>query len=323
MAIIDAAKGWVRELGETVFPRALFLPGLPKAGPIRIHIGQLPLDEPTRVAAREARRPVLAVIGSSLCLKRTLELPSAVGAQAESAIALQLRQTFPGQGQGIIWRAKRLRRVGLRILYEIYILKEAQLDEVLSSLSGLGAKVDSVVIAGASGAPIWPRQPVDKIARTWAAFSALTVSVIGLITVTIVERERQSLDDLVASRSARVEALEARVRDKAAAAVDGSGTTANVLSDMQLFWAQSRPLRHLTDLTEALPDTVWVSELAVSGEQLIFSGFVQGDVSEVIRIVQALPWTSDVRLNGTVSFDSVSGQNRFELALNIVADIAQ
>ncbi len=89
---------------------------------------------------------------------------------------------------------------------------------------------------------------------------------------------------------------------------------------MQLFSDQARRLRLLTDLTETLPDTVWISELSISGDQLVLSGFTSGEVTEVITQVQSLPWAFNVQLNGAISYDSYSGQNRFELGTAIVMD---
>ena len=152
------------------------------------------------------------------------------------------------------------------------------------------------------------------------AFSALSVAVIGLLSGVGIELKRQQLDDLVSARSARTAALEERLLAKRAEAETGKESAAGILSDMQLFSDQARRLRLLTDLTETLPDTVWISELSISGDQLVLSGFTSGEVTEGITQVQALPWASNVQLNGAIAYDSYSGQNRFELGTAIVMD---
>jgi hypothetical protein len=144
--------------------------------------------------------------------------------------------------------------------------------------------------------------------------------VIGLIAVIGIELKRQEFDDLVSVRSARTAALEERLLAKRAEAETGRESSAGILHDMALFSDQARRLQLLADLIAALPDTVWISELSISGDQLVLSGFTAGEVTEVITQVQSLPWASNVQLNGAISYDSYSGQNRFELSIAIVTD---
>jgi Tfp pilus assembly protein PilN len=69
-----------------------------------------------------------------------------------------------------------------------------------------------------------------------------------------------------------------------------------------------------------LPDSVWVSELSISGDRLVLSGFTSAEVTDVIKLVQGLPWAKDVQLNGAISFDSYSGQSRFEIGLLVAVE---
>ena len=321
MDISGTARTWAGQIAATLLPQGLFTPGLPKAAPVEIRISALPLNDVAQQAARKARRPVSLLLDPALCLRRRVDLPKAVGAKSDAAIALQLRQTLPGQGQGLVWRATATGRTATQVEYTVHILRQTQIDEVLAELRGFGADVSEIKLAVPGLGPLWQRSAgAARAAKTWMAFSALSVAVIGLLSGVGIELKRQQLDDLVSARSARTAALEERLLAKRAEAETGKESAAGILSDMQLFSDQARRLRLLTDLTETLPDTVWISELSISGDQLVLSGFTSGEVTEGITQVQALPWASNVQLNGAIAYDSYSGQNRFELGTAIVMD---
>ena len=88
-------------------------------------------------------------------------------------------------------------------------------------------------------------------------------------------------------------------------------------TDLARFAQQSRRLVQLVDLTEALPDAVWISELSMTKDQMTLSGFTSQDVAELVKILQGLSWAQEVQLNGAVTFDSYSGQNRFDISLRL------
>jgi hypothetical protein len=319
--ISRTARTWAGQIAEMLLPRGLFTPGLPKAAPVEIRISTLPLDEVPRQAARKARRPLSLLLDPALCLRRRVDLPKAVGAKSDAAIALQLRQTLPGQGHGLIWRATATGRTATQIEYTVHILRQTQIDELVADVRALGAEVAEIKVAVPGLEPLWQRSAgAARTAKTWMAFSALSVAVIGLAAVVGIELKRQELDDLVSSRSARTAALEERLLAKRAEAETGKVSSAGILNDMALFSDQARRLQILADLTAAVPDTVWISELSISGDKLVLSGFTAGKVTEVITKVQLLPWASNVQLNGAISYDSYSGQNRFELGMTLVMD---
>lgn len=309
---------WTKVIGEALFPPSLFLPGLPQGKPIRIRIGTLPLDEATRMAARQAKHPVIAVLDPALALCRQVTLPKAVGAKADSAIALQLRQTLPRQGQGLVWRAAAVERSASSMTYAIYLLKQIQLDDALASIRALGAEIEAVVIDAAGLEPIWKRFPEsDRTAKLWLAISALSVAAVALLAVFSLETKRSELTDLVDLSAQRVAALEERLVAKRAEAENSKAEASALMNDLDRFTTHARRLQLLSDLTDVLPDTTWVSEVTISEDRIVLSGFTSGQVSDVILVIQGLPWATEVNLNGPISFDSYSGQNRFELGLRI------
>jgi general secretion pathway protein L len=311
-------RNWTKVISEAVLPRSLFLPGLPQRKPIRIRIGTFPPDEAARMAARQAKHPVIAVLDPALTLRRQVSLPKAVGAKAESAIALQLRQTLPGQGQGLVWRAAAVERSASSLTYAIYLLKQTQLDDVLASFRALGAEIEAVVIDAAGLEPIWQRFPEsDRTAKLWLAFTALSVASVALLAVLSLESDRSELTDLVDVNAQRAAALEERLLAKRAEADRSTAESSALMDDLDRFTTHARRLQLLSDLTNVLPDTTWVSEMTISEDRIVLSGFTSGQVTDAIGLIQGLPWATEVELIGPISFDSYSGQNRFELGLRI------
>lgn len=311
----------VYRLIEAVLPKSLFLPGLPQRALIALRVNAVPVGVALREDIRRIQRPVAIVLDPALALVRRVELPKAVATKADAALGLQLRQTLPGQGQGLVWRSMEIGRTGDKATYGVYIVKQSLLDDLLTELRGLGARVDRIDLGVPGLAPVWERHPATvQTAKNWAGFSALSVILVAVIAVIGLATDRSALVDLVSARSSQVEELERRFETKLTEADEGEKAAAAVLQDMAMFSAQSRRLQLLADLTAILPDTVWVSELSIAGDRLVMSGFSTSEVTEVISLVQSLPWARDVQLNGAISFDSYSGQNRFEIGLLISSE---
>lgn len=316
-----SVRNWASQIIATILPEALFRPGLPRMKEVEILVVDLPLTEAARTAALRTRRPIVVLFGADLGLQRRFSLPKAVGARADAAIALQLRQTLPSHGHGLIWRTEAVSRKGHKIDFEVYIFRQSQIDAVIAELRGLGADVTAVKIEGKITAPLWLDGAVaEKTLTNWKAFSVLCVTCVALATAILVELKRQDLADLIAIRSERVTELEELIIIQKKEIEKGRDGASGVLGDVTLFSGQARRLRVLTDLTEVLPDTVWISELSISGDQMFLSGFSTGEITEVISALQSQSWASEVRLNDAISFDIISGENRFSVGLKLVVD---
>ncbi len=318
MDIGHLATRTVRRLGEALFPQALFMSGLPGPAPVVVMVEALPIDEVGLRRASAAQRPVTAMLDPATALQRRIRLPCAAMAKAEAAIGLQLRQTLPGQGRGLIWRSELLGRQGDQAEYAVHILKESQIDELVANMRGAGVALHSVTIGKGRVQPLWQASPNAGVTfKRWVTFAGLMVASVSLASVILLEHQRAEVADLVVARASRVAALEERLLTAKSKSEEGKLQQQSVLSDMGTFAAQSRRLSQLLDLTNVLPDTVWVSELSITGDRMVFSGFAEGDVAPVIALLQQLPWAQSVQLNGPISYDSYSGQNRFEVGLTV------
>lgn len=318
MAIAQRLGERLRASLDAILPISLFFPGLPRISATRINVTSHSLDQTAREIVEKVRRPVALFLDPKLALSRRVQLPRAVGAKMETAITLQLRQTMPGQGQGLVWSALRTGRKGATEEYIVYMVRQGQIDDCLLECRSLGASVESVSIDVPNLRPIWQSRPKQEaVARKWQAFSVLMVALIALVASLRIEIHRQAMEETLASRAEYVAALEQRLTTLQSETDTKTAKGGEITSDVQILVAQSQRLKPLADLTSVLPDTVWISELAISGDQLVLSGFASGEVTEVVGQVQTLPWVLDVALDGAVARDSTSGQSRFDLRVSV------
>ena len=77
------------------------------------------------------------------------------------------------------------------------------------------------------------------------------------------------------------------------------------------------------DLANSLPDTVWISQLSLSSDQVSLSGFTSLEVPNLIQQIQALPWATHAKLAGPAAIDSYSGQTRFDVVIPQESEPAQ
>lgn len=308
--------GAVKHLGEAVVPMALFAPGLPQRATTTVRINTVPLSQLDREKIKRSRGPIYVSLDPALALLRRIDLPTAAASKSETAIGLQLRQTLPAQGQGLVWRSMAIRRERDTTEYAVYILKQSALDSLLVDLRNLGVRVERVSLDVTGLAPFWERRPISiQVTKNWLAFSVLTTVLAAVASIVGLAADRSALLDLTSTRAEQVAELEKRRDALKASEGESEKSAAAALNDIATFVEQSRRLQLLTDLTDVLPDTVWVSELSFSGDRLVFSGFTSSEVTTVINQLRKLPWAREVQLNGAISFDSYSGENRFEIGL--------
>ena len=314
-SLADLVKSRV---GAAVPLSDLFRQGAAGKKPKVVPITALPpsLEEMTQLSSGQR---VSVALSPGLALERSISLPKAAASRAGAAIDLQMRQSLPSGGRGLVWRYGAPKAKGQQNDYTVYIFKEAQVAALLAMLKDRKVDVRNIRIDGVASQALWDADPkAAKRAQNWMAASALGVTVVGLFSILSIEQDRSSLEDINAARRTRIAALEQRLAAIEANATETQRQALAQASDMELFLNQSRRLELLADLTDALPDTVWVSELAIAADHLSFSGFLSGEVSAVVADIQSQGWAQSVQLEGPVSLDAFSGQSRFSVGLTIL-----
>lgn len=304
-------------LGESLArmaPAALVRAGLPPRRVRSVLVGALPLTDPAKAAlalAGAGGAPVDVRLSRELFLIRSVAVPPAARKDAAGAVALQLRQSMPGQADGLVWRHAE----GTGGAVDVYILKSARLTEVLQ---GAGVTVRRVLIDGVDAAPLYDaRAETDRPERFWNR-AVPVVGALALLAVLAV----QGLAVMRAEGAvAEAEARLATLRDEAAAArAEAEARNAQMtaeMADAARLLRESRRLALVADLTRVLGDGVWLSSLALDGGTLRVSGFSSGDVAEVLAAIRPLDWVEAVDLDGAVAVDAASGDRRFQLIVTL------
>jgi general secretion pathway protein L len=317
---IDPSRRVARWVGN-IMPESLFLPGLFLPEAVRFRADQIPLSESGRLALGDLARKqdeIAIEIDARATLVRTVRLPKAAAGMADDAVRVQLRQTLPGQAQGLIWQISPGTAEGDFIRYEVYILRADDLLALRQSVTTGGARVTSVHVAGMTGRPIWlADEKRSKRAQTAAMGAVLAVLLMALVPIWWLSAESRALADANAAKMMSVAALELKLGELSASANTADTREADLRKDMARFIQQSRWLSLMGDMAQALPTTVWLSEMSLSGQEMRLSGFSSGDATEVLRILQGRPWAESARMDGPIRFDSLTQQNRFSIWIGL------
>jgi hypothetical protein len=261
------------------------------------------------------------LLGQDLLLRKELILPVAARANLSRVIDLNMRQSLPAGGDDLIWRYVIEGRDKSDLKVSVFLLKKHVLDEAIGVVSKQGANLRAVRIADhTSIPPIWENQKkIDRPRRYWGLVATmLFVTIIGFISwtekmntsvlkqqITWLEQEKTDLSNQAVALRTHLD-----VEDTSFAAIS---------RDMDIFRAEFQRLPILLELTETLSDETWISELAINDHNLQLSGFTALDVTEVMSEIRGLSWVHRVDLNGSVSFDSFSRRNRFDLTVSMRA----
>ena len=304
---------------EGVLPGWLIRAGLPPRAVRRVGVEALPLEPAAKAALEIAARGGAAVevaLAPDLFLKRAVPLPAAARRDAAGAVALQMRQSMPGQAEGLIWR--HVDAPGEAV--DVHVLKEARLTELLRDA---GVPLRRVVIDGVAAAPLYDARGVmDRAERFWnravpVALAAVLVAVLAGQALVLWQADRAVAEGAARLASLRDEAAAARA---AAETRDAEGAAR--LADARRMARDGRRMALLADLTGALGDEVWATSVLMQDDVLRLSGFVDGDVAQVLAAIKALPWVAEVDLDGSVGLTEGSAERRFQVIITLRAEDA-
>lgn len=304
-------------------PEALFLPGvfLPTAKILRLETwsSDSRFDTALQNSAQD-RQSVAVQIAKAACLLRSVSLPKAAMARAEAAIALHIRQTMPAAGKGLIWRSVYVGQKDAIAEFNVYFIKQSQLDSLLTVAKSHGVALAEVNIEGSEALPLWNRDAKRRTRRKfWLIATLCALLFLSIWAIVTIEGQVSEIERRVTEASQRIATSEETLLAARDQANKAQAEAATFEQDLSLFNAQTGRLALLADLTEALSDNVWISELTITGDQMSMSGFVDGDIAETVTTLQSLDWAKSVQLEGPVSFDSYTGQNRFQLRIRLRA----
>lgn len=321
LADIDFHPSLVRKAFWKIVPEVLFLPEWPFPKPMTVVVAQYPVESDfwERIAVSPAKNAGISIIiAQSLCLKKVVVLPRAAVSKAEAAVNLHIRQTMPANGRGLLWRSLPKVASGQSREYDIYVLKQSFVDELVARATAIGLRANSVSIESIEDDPLWSKSANNRSKRRFW-LQAVGLLVLGSAILTVFNLERKN-GQIGAEKSALVALIQDKQTKLVAAqddAMKAKSEAASLAGDLSKFISDRQRLRELSDLTDILPDHVWVSELNIIDDRIFLAGFASGDVAEVMKVLRGVDWVASVNLDGPINFDSYNQQNRFQLTLQI------
>lgn len=297
----------------------IFLPGLPARPCPTLTVTHLPLTEAFIKKASELGPRLALLLDSSLVLTRDVVLPVAAAAHAERAISLELRQSLPNHARGLAWSHRRLSSGDNKSIYRAYITRHSLVEDAIGTLRRQGVHVETVAPVADPTTLLQQISPSRTASwQFWAALSALSVACISMMTAITLEIRNSEAEAVAALRRQSVAELETRLTSLRAESEADDTRNQDIAKTVDRFYLESGRLGVLTDLSNLLPDNSWISELTIAERRATLAGFTSGNVADMIASIQGASWAGTVSLEGAVSFDSYSNQNRFVLVVELV-----
>lgn len=241
------------------------------------------------------KRPVFLTLPAGDFLQKTLVLPSAVEPDLDRVLHYEMDVETPFRAGQVYWNWKILARDTLagKIDVALCLLPRQKVDGLLDEMRRAGIQAKEILaplgdrtillpLIRASGRASRPSALRPGIA--WAFCLALAVVSAGL-PFALQALKGHAID-------ARIAALrpDAMAAQDLLARLDGSGAGGNVIQAERERLAD--PLRVLNDLTEALPDDTFISDLLLKGRKLTVAG-QSSSATRLIGLLSAQPLFRD------------------------------
>lgn len=308
---------------------ASFLLEPPRAATARLPapIGQ---PAPTALVARlrRQRRLLLRLAPEHGLLVRDL-LPAGAEPDLRAIVAHRLDTITPWTPEQACFDVEiSERRADGRLVVTLAAVPRRLIERIRERLGELGIEVDGVDLGEAEAADAARFDLAGEgAARRGGALRLLFAATAGLallVGAALAGSEIHARGVVVAERERTAAALEARLGDlrEVRSRLERLRREANEVAGR--FAAAPSPLHVLEELSRALPDEVFLSELELGGGQLRVAGFAP-HAAAIVPLLEALPSLEDVRFQApssrTLLEDGKGGRReaeRFVLAARVV-----
>lgn len=312
------AEIW-RRITEAI-PVDLLVPGVRIGAPARIRLESLTPDRAWlagHLDGVKARQGISLVVPASVLLSQEFTLPRAARARARAIIALRLRQTLPRQAAGLRWVivTEAADRAGAR--YTVYVAKEDHLEHLRRLAAEGGVDLRSVVVDRQGAPALFTEGMGSKAQRGWAMAAAMVVILASLWPRVGLEIAAWRLAGVNDAIEAENQALRQQAVELRAGVSVAEEQGARLKQDLAALNGGRDRLGVLVGMTKGLPDSIWISELTISGANVNLAGFASADAKTLVEMFQSLPMAQTVRLDGPIIPDPTGNQVRFQAAITL------
>lgn len=327
---------WVREEVRALCPRwfsSLFLGAL-QALPLvfsrdvkQIQIKARKVYAPTSIltdvaAPSDLRSPTPTHVDVELpqnrFLTRQISAPAKAAGQLRAIAGLDLARRAPFKPGEVVWTLSLPRREGEMLFATQWVLHRDDLQKLENRLISAGLTPRNIRVEGlpevvSAVANLATRK--SQKANIWLLANGIIASATLLAAVVswvlpALHDARALNPELASLEAARAEAL--ALRQEVETLRSAADERSSFLHDIVYRPKLSETLR---DVTIALPDSVWLSDLSFNQSGVVFTGEAAGSAADLVIALASVRDFSNPRLSGAVS-RSTSGGEQFELSID-------
>ena len=280
-------------------------------------------------AVRAGHMPVVLRLPQRLVSRQQLELPIAAQADLEEAVGYDLDRRTPFSREHAVFAARliRLEPARKRLIAEVVVTPRATLDRALQAARALGLEPNRVDAADETGdaasgdllraAPSRANRRGRE--RDWAAWGLglIAASLVAALVWLPISAAQRRATDLATRFEAAKRANIAAVRLQHQ--IDELAQEDRYLLDKKR--AAPNPLQLLLDTTRVTPDTAWLTEWDMTGEEVRLTGSAVSASGLVDALEHSQIFTGTAFLSPVTR--QPDGRERFSVSAHAVAATAQ
>lgn len=319
--LIPAWRWWTGELAA-LLPRAA-MPG--RARPVAVLVGpdslvldardplavRLPLPLPADAALPGlAGRPVELRVTAGAALRTTLRLPAAAAGNLRQVVAFEMDRETPFTADEVRFDARVAGREGRHLLVDLLIVPKSLAGQAMAAAARLRLPVERLTVDGADAAAFDLRTPAERPAahrpsRLLLGLAvALGIAVLAAPPLLALWRAER-LEGLIAAVQPRAE-LAQRLRSE----LDRRSGAASALDAAKRQTPSALAL--LAELSERLPDGVWLDQVRVAQGEVRLTGYAP-NAAALIALLEDSPLLERVRFESGVTQDPARRRERFQI----------
>lgn len=259
--------------------------------------------------------PVDLVLPAAAGLRTRLTLPAAVEANLAEVLGLEIDRETPFRREDVSWSHRVVARQGDSLAVEIAIVPRAVIGKARGRIEALGLPVATV---GLEQWPIPLEAPSRRRPTRLTRALVLACLLAGLAALAVPPgRQHLELAALTEQQAAlRQQALVAeRLRAEWEARQGGGDLDA-------LKRRHTGALGLIAGLTRLLPDDAWLTELRLTGQEVILAGYAPS-AAELISAIERSGLMERARFLAPVIQDPLRKRERFQIGAELKAEAAR
>lgn len=278
-------------------------------------------DSSGDLGAPPKRGPVLR-LAEGAALSRRLSFPRAVEPKLDAVLRYEFAARMPFELEDVYYDYHILERGPQGLTVDLICVERDRIDALRWRLAGVGLEPGSVTV-GDTGVDLL-RSAYGGQGRSLLAAVAtgvMALIVVGLAAALLwmpLERQRA----VVAALSLEVEAARTRAEETRALTDAAEAATQRAVGLRTALDASPLRVVLINDAARALPDSSWLTSLAIEGDKVRFSGEAES-APPLIGLLSASPSFVDPEFAAPVVRDVAGGVERFEIIARIDQEAAE